>query len=184
MKPVSPVIPGENLDETVVAENQPEYENLPVVVCGGGVILSRWELSEEEKRTVQETGSVWLFMHTFGKPVTPVSLQVEKPQVEQSEPPPERDVEYLCAVRYSAARIAKAESLNIETAKDKCIFCGEDVIVSAGSLEAIKARPDIKIICLECVERAKADATTEFVVLPETAREIRDILIRNQAQQN
>ncbi len=80
MKPVSPVIPDENLNEIIIAENQPEYQNLPALQCGDGVILTRWKLTDEERRIVAETGDVYLYMHTFGQPVTPVLLQVEKPE--------------------------------------------------------------------------------------------------------
>jgi hypothetical protein len=81
MKPVSPVIPTADLPETVIAENQPEYENLPAIQCGKGIILTRWKLTDEEIEIVKETGDIYLFMWTFGKPVMPIALQVEKPEI-------------------------------------------------------------------------------------------------------
>lgn len=86
MKPVSPVIPGENFEEIIVAEHQDEYGNLPSISCGNGVILTRWELSDEEIETIAVTKSVWLYMHSFGRPVTPISLQVEPPGIENKTP--------------------------------------------------------------------------------------------------
>ena len=81
MKPVSPVIPNETHDEIIVAENQDEYQNLPCIPLTGGVILTRWKLSDEEKKIVAETGDIYLYLWTFGKPVAPVLLQVEKPEI-------------------------------------------------------------------------------------------------------
>lgn len=81
MKPISPVIPTTDLPETVIAENQPEYENLPAIQCGEGIILTRWKLTDEEIKIVKETGDIYLFMWTFGKPVMPISLQIEKPEI-------------------------------------------------------------------------------------------------------
>ena len=78
MHPVSPVIPDENHNEIIVAEHQDEYENLPSIPIENG-ILTRWKLSDEEKAIVAETGDVYLFMLTFGKPVTPIMLTVDKP---------------------------------------------------------------------------------------------------------
>jgi hypothetical protein len=81
MKPVSPVIPNENHKEVVVAEHQDEYQNLPAIFLGDGSILTRWQLTEEEKQHVLETGDVYLQMYTFGKPVTPVLLMAKKPKI-------------------------------------------------------------------------------------------------------
>lgn len=80
MKPVSPVIPGENHQEVIVAEHQDEYQNLPSIQLRDG-ILCRWELSEEEKQIVAETGSIYLQLLTFGQPVQPHLLFVEKPEL-------------------------------------------------------------------------------------------------------
>ncbi len=81
MQPVSPVIPNQKHDEIIVAENQDEYLNLPSIRLADQSILTRWKLTDEEKKIVAETGDVYLIMQTFGKPVTPVMMQVEKPQI-------------------------------------------------------------------------------------------------------
>ncbi len=79
MKPVSPVIPTADLPETLVAEKQPEYQTLPVIQCGNGILLARWKLSEDEKKTIAETGDLYVFIWTFGNPVQPLYLQVTQP---------------------------------------------------------------------------------------------------------
>lgn len=80
MKPVSPVIPGENHNEVIVAEDQEEYQNLPSIPMQNG-ILTRWELNDEEKQIVAKTGSIYVYLMTFGQPIQPILLQVEKPEL-------------------------------------------------------------------------------------------------------
>ena len=66
----------------VFAANQPEYEPLPAEYRGGqsGEILTCWELSVEEIKRIQETGKIWLGVLTFGQPLQPLILSVEKPE--------------------------------------------------------------------------------------------------------
>lgn len=81
MKPVSPVIPNLDNPETVIAEHQDQYQNLPALVLNEGII-SRWKLSPEEIEMVVKTGDIYLFVWTFGNPLQPVLLQTETPQLE------------------------------------------------------------------------------------------------------
>lgn len=81
MKPTSPVIPNETHSEIIVAEHQDEYQNLPSIRLADESILTRWKLTEEEKKIVGETGNIYLIMKTFGKPVMPVMIQVEQPKI-------------------------------------------------------------------------------------------------------
>lgn len=80
MKPISPVVPGKQLKEIVLAEHQDEYQNLPVVECGGGVLLSRWELTDDEKKFIAEHGYLYLWNWTFGQPLQPVVITAEEPE--------------------------------------------------------------------------------------------------------
>lgn len=81
MKPTEPIIPGRTLKITQIAKHQPEYNTLPAYVYddGSGMILSRWHLTDEERKIVSKTGDVYLWVHTFGSPMQPVNLQVEVP---------------------------------------------------------------------------------------------------------
>ena len=65
----------------VFAANQPEYQPLPAEYRGGqsGEILTCWELSPDELKKIQETGKIWLSVLTFGHPLQPVYLAVDKP---------------------------------------------------------------------------------------------------------
>lgn len=85
MKPVSPVIPGKNFDETVFAKDQDEYENLPAIIAWPGVVLTRWKPTFFERIRLLFGGSIYLSAYTFGKPLQPVHLGVERPILEEGE---------------------------------------------------------------------------------------------------
>ncbi len=72
----------------VYGANQPEYKPLPAERRGKaqtGEVLTCWQLSPEELIKVQETGQIWLSMLTFGQPLQPVLLAVEKPEIYDPE---------------------------------------------------------------------------------------------------
>lgn len=66
----------------VFGAKQPEYIPLPAEYRGGksGEILTCWELTPDELKRVQETGKLWLGVLTFGQPLQPVYLSVDKPE--------------------------------------------------------------------------------------------------------
>ena len=68
----------------VLAKNQPQYRPLPVHVVGdpSGTVISRWELTDEEKQQILETGVIWCSAMTFGHPLQPQLLSTEKPFVD------------------------------------------------------------------------------------------------------
>jgi hypothetical protein len=80
--PVSPVVPGHNFTEVDFAENQPEYLPLPAIVNPDGNVITRWQLSEEERQRVAETGELWLLTLTFKQPLQPMFLTGLSPTVE------------------------------------------------------------------------------------------------------
>ena len=86
MKAESPVIPGENWAEIIIAKDQDEYENLPAIVLENGkAILCRFVFSEEEKQQIAETGNLYLTIWTFGKPMQPILPQTDKPILRENE---------------------------------------------------------------------------------------------------
>lgn len=70
MKPVSPVIPGTNNQEVIIAEHQEEYQNLPSIITKDG-ILCRWELEPHEKALLEENGKIYFWQVTFGQEAQP-----------------------------------------------------------------------------------------------------------------
>lgn len=81
MKPVSPVVPGIELPEVVYAKDQPEYRPLPCHKSADGTVLTRWRLTLRERVRVVLRGDVYLFVSTFNKPLQPLMLQVERPEL-------------------------------------------------------------------------------------------------------
>jgi hypothetical protein len=78
MKPVSPVLPGYNVNEVLFAENQPEYMQLPAVRVESPEhqVLTRWQLSDEDRQRVAQGADVYLWVSTFGMPLQPVVVEV------------------------------------------------------------------------------------------------------------
>lgn len=74
MKPITPVIPGGKAHEVVFAEDQPQYIPLPAHITADGIVVTRWRLSLGERLRVLLTGSIWLSVMTFGRPLQPVKL--------------------------------------------------------------------------------------------------------------
>lgn len=70
-----------------IAENQPEYETLPVHVQPNEdfrmvQITACFELTEEEKKQVAETGQLWFtVLQPGGKPFHPIMMSTLKPEM-------------------------------------------------------------------------------------------------------
>lgn len=66
----------------VFGANQPEYKPLPAEMRPGqsGEIVTCWELSPDELKQIQETGKIWVSLLTFGQPLQPVLVSVDKPE--------------------------------------------------------------------------------------------------------
>ena len=71
----------------VYGANQPEYIPLPAEKRPGrsGEIVTCWELNPNEKKIIQETGKIWLSVLTFGQPLQPLLLTIDKPDVYDKE---------------------------------------------------------------------------------------------------
>lgn len=77
MEIVTPILAPEfQGGEVVYAENQPEYNKLPVIRNQDGVVLSRWRLSQLERNAITDGADVYLYVHTFNHPLQPVRLEV------------------------------------------------------------------------------------------------------------
>lgn len=56
----------------IFAKDQPQYTPLPAYRQDDGIVITCWELSEEEKKQVAETGRIWLGISTFNNPLQPI----------------------------------------------------------------------------------------------------------------
>ena len=64
---------------TVFAENQPEYLPLPACLTEGGEVISCWKLSVWERIRILLFGRLWLRQLTFNNPLQPQLPQVNYP---------------------------------------------------------------------------------------------------------
>lgn len=77
MQPISPVLGAEFIaNEIVYAKDQPEYNPLPVLRNEGGVVLSRWKLTDSEREAIMGGADIFLSIWTFNQPLQPVRLEV------------------------------------------------------------------------------------------------------------
>ena len=82
MKPVSPVIEGMEMHEIKIAEHQEEFRTLPAIPAdNGNRMISRFELSTEEIEKIIETKSIYFSQWTGGRPMQPVLLEVDAPEL-------------------------------------------------------------------------------------------------------
>lgn len=82
MNPVSPVLPNQEHRETTFAKDQPQYLPLPAIVMHGPEkeVLTRWELTDEEKIALLSGGQIYLSVWTFGHPLQPIKLRIAHPE--------------------------------------------------------------------------------------------------------
>ncbi len=79
MKPISPIIPGYKLPETVYGTTQEQYLDLPAYKDEQGTVLTRWRLSFMERIKLLFVGNLYVSLMTFNKPLQPIKLSLEKP---------------------------------------------------------------------------------------------------------
>ena len=74
MKPIS--FPEVNL---IFAKDQPQYIALPGYRSEDGIVVTCWGMTWRERLKVFLTGRVWFRTMTFGNPLYPQSMSVDKP---------------------------------------------------------------------------------------------------------
>lgn len=63
------------------AEDQPEYQPLPVFRQRDGIVVSCWELTDEEIEKIKESKQIFLSVMTFNQPLQPLFLTAHKEEV-------------------------------------------------------------------------------------------------------
>lgn len=60
------------------------YIDLPAIKIddGHGRIITRWQLSDEDRARIAAGGDIFLDVWTFGRPLQPVCLSTEPPVIE------------------------------------------------------------------------------------------------------
>lgn len=79
MMPIEPII-HEGARLVVFAKDQPQYIPLPASVDDQGCVMTEWELTTEELDRLLCGGRIRLWIHTFHRPLQPVSLEVVDPE--------------------------------------------------------------------------------------------------------
>lgn len=92
---MSPVLPSSKVGyaELVLAENQPQYDPLNVVVGGspnllvGGtphmLVTARMKLTPEEIQQIVDGGEIWVQQMTFGSGFFPMLIRTTEPTPEE-----------------------------------------------------------------------------------------------------
>lgn len=73
-----PVIDGLEKHEIVMAKDQPEYNPLRCLLGNTpeGERLSRWTLTEDQRKAVANGADIFLELLTFNRPMNPIRLAV------------------------------------------------------------------------------------------------------------
>lgn len=73
-----PVVDGLEHQETVYAKDQPEYISLRTLVSSGTErrVISRWTLTDEQRKAIAEGADLYLMLLTFGGPLQPIQIAV------------------------------------------------------------------------------------------------------------
>lgn len=65
----------------VIAENQPEYENLPALAQTNGIITFCMQLDDQEVEKIVSEGKANITVLNFGGPVQPIAVATSKPEL-------------------------------------------------------------------------------------------------------
>lgn len=76
MTPVAPE-PRETFRSVIFAKDQPEYISLPANT-NGSEVETKWRLSWKERVKLLFTGSIYLTLLTFGNPLQPIKLTIDR----------------------------------------------------------------------------------------------------------
>lgn len=94
MRQATPVLPGHEtlIKETVIGVGQPQYDPLPAIIVPGhrGEVITRWELTDQEKILLLSGGHIYLSILTYSDRLQPIMLRVATPEMVIDE---QREVE-------------------------------------------------------------------------------------------
>jgi hypothetical protein len=91
VRAVSPVIPQANEPESVFAKDSPTYEPLPSIRRDDNVVLTRWLLSEDERKQVAEQGYLYVALITRDGTIQPLKLTTVLPEEFENYQPLEEE---------------------------------------------------------------------------------------------
>lgn len=65
----------------VYGKGQPEYKPLPAHKTEEGQAVFCFELDEEERKRIAETGEIWISLLTFNQPLQPIFITTNKSEI-------------------------------------------------------------------------------------------------------
>lgn len=84
MTPVEPSV-HEGAELRLLAADQPPYAPLPASVDRDGLVMTEWELADDEFERLLSGGRVRLWLHTAGDPVQPMNVEIVAPELGAKE---------------------------------------------------------------------------------------------------
>lgn len=67
---------GKGYQNIIFAKDQPEYIPLPAI-SEGNVVISKWNLTDQDIKKIFDSRSIYLMQLTFGQPLQPVRLDTD-----------------------------------------------------------------------------------------------------------
>lgn len=73
-----PVFEGLEGEEVIYAEDQPQYIPLRTLVSKTPerCVISRWSLTDAQRKKIADGGDLFLMLYTFGQPLQPINLAI------------------------------------------------------------------------------------------------------------
>jgi hypothetical protein len=79
MDVIDPRVPADllpaNCRALIVAEHQEEYVNVPAIVTPRGQVITRWELTDDERRAIFEGADVFVTLLSAGR-ISPFRVSI------------------------------------------------------------------------------------------------------------
>ena len=81
MKPIDPcihpdLVPAGSRAVVMAAHQQEIYQPLPTVQTPSGCVITRWELTDAERRLIFDGADVFIAIHTFNQPQQPIQVVI------------------------------------------------------------------------------------------------------------
>jgi len=157
-----------------IAENQPEYETLPVKIDLKDPATPTTmciELDKEERKQVAETGLIWLTVLTFGQSFHPIKMSCLKPE-NCTEPASEPDDQLKANMfKHKVINDKGQELVQGKIATGRVVELGEYRKIELEFIQKNNRRPTETEMYEQCLQHEKEWLTTSILMkVPELIR--------------
>lgn len=77
----------------IYGADQPEYKPLPALQTADGYVVMCFQMTEEEKKRIAETGEIWISLLTGGRALQPIYVTTDPEELFYTEKPEEESNE-------------------------------------------------------------------------------------------